>query len=68
MIGRGAKSDREVVPRSRPRYIGQERFYLREDMDAWTRDRCIAGCNRGRLEKKLRNDLRKNQQHQGRQG
>ena len=27
--------DREVAPRCRPRYIGQERFYLREDLDAW---------------------------------
>jgi len=29
--------DREVAPRCRPRFIGQERFYLREDLDAWAR-------------------------------
>ena len=28
--------DREVAPRCRPRYIGQERFYLRDDLDVWT--------------------------------
>lgn len=29
--------DREVAPCCRPRLIGQERFYLREDLDAGTR-------------------------------
>jgi len=27
--------DREVVPTCTPRYIGQERFYDRADLDAW---------------------------------
>lgn len=65
--------DREVVPRCRPRFIGQERFYLREDLDAWTRglpvDR-LGGtpqATTGDDWEKLRDDLRKNQRHQARQ-
>lgn len=66
--------DREVVPNCRPRYIGHERFYLREDLDAWSKslpvDR-LGGAPQAAAEddwEKLRGDLRKNQRHQARPG
>ncbi len=65
--------DREVAPVCRPRYIGQERFYLREDLDAWTRglpvDR-LGGATQAPGDDwgRLRDDLRKDKRHQARQG
>lgn len=62
--------DREVAPRCVPRYIGQERFYQRLDLDRW-----IAGLPVDRLgtsgqpapeidwRKKLRDDLRKDRRN-----
>lgn len=32
---RAERFEREVAPRCEPRYIGQERFYLRRDLDRW---------------------------------
>lgn len=66
--------DREVAPRCRPRFIGQERFYLREDLDAWARGLPVdrlgtptqapAEDDWGRL----RDDLGKGKRHQDRPG
>ena len=65
--------DREVAPRCAPRYIGQERFYQRQDLDRW-----IVSLPVDRLgtteqpapeidwRKKLRDDLLKDRRHQDR--
>lgn len=67
--------DREVAPQCSARYIGQERFYDRQDLDRW-----VDGLPIDRLgtkpqpdadtdwRQKLRNDLRKDQRHQDRSG
>jgi hypothetical protein len=64
--------DREVAPHCAPRYIGQERFYDRDDLDAWRRalpvDR-LGGATQAPAQddwEKLRNDLSKNRRHQAR--
>lgn len=66
--------DREVVPHCTPRFIGQERFYDLEDLRRWRAslpvDRLGGGPQAPAEDDwgKLRNDLRKNQRHQGRPG
>jgi hypothetical protein len=66
--------DREVAPRCTPRFIGQERFYLREDLDAWARGLPVdrLGSTPQVVEQddweRLSNDLRKGKRHQARAG
>jgi len=58
--------DREVAPRCEPRYIGQERFYLRQDLDRWMNALPVDRLGTTRQpsgptdwRQKLRDDLRK---------
>ena len=66
--------DREVVPHCPPRYIGQERFYDRDDLDAWRKglpvDR-LGGATQAPAQDdwdRLRHDLHKNKRNQVRTG
>lgn len=66
--------DRVVAPHCRPRFIGQERFYLREDLDAWRHglpvDRLGTPTQAPEQDDwgRLRDDLGKGRRHQGRPG
>lgn len=68
--------DREVAPVCAPRYIGQERFYLRADLDRWMTGLPVDRLG-GRAQpeegavnwrQRLNDDLRKNKRHQDRSG
>lgn len=65
--------DREVMPHCTPRYIGQERFYDREDLDRWRKalpvDRhgtTLQPAGETDWRGRLRDDLRQDQRHQDR--
>jgi hypothetical protein len=65
--------DREVAPHCPPRFIGQERFYDRGDLDAWRQGlpvdrlgRAPQAENDTDWQEKLRHDLSKDRRHQTR--
>jgi hypothetical protein len=65
---------REVAPTCTPRYIGQERFYARQDLDRWIDglpvDR-LGGAPQAPQQddwERLRDDLRKGKRNQDRPG
>lgn len=64
--------DREVAPRCAPRYIGQERFYQRQDLDRWIADLPVdrlGGAPQAPEQdewERLRHDLGKGKRHQDR--
>jgi hypothetical protein len=67
--------DREVAPYCPPRFIGQERFYDRDDLDAWRKGLPIDRLGRTQQaeddtdwQEKLRNDLSKDRRNQARPG
>ncbi len=67
--------DREVAPYCPPRFIGQERFYDRDDLDVWRKGLPIDRLGRAQQaesntdwQEALRNDLSKNRRNQARTG
>ena len=66
--------DREVAPRCPPRYIGQERFYDRDDLDAWRRGLPVDRLGRPTQAsettewERFRDDLHKSRRPQNRPG